>query len=94
MARNKLQFRGTTYDRLSAGSVHLARSLLPETLEAGTLSVTVETESRIFLDFVLDEPVVYLFRGRQMGIFYLQSVQQVSLNKYSLYATDAVGLLT
>lgn len=94
MARNKLQFRGTTYDRLSAGSVHLARSPLPETLEANTLSVTVETESRIFLDFVLDEPVVYVFRSRQMGIFYLQSVQQVSPNKYSLYATDAVGLLT
>lgn len=94
MARNKLQFRGITYDRLSAGSVHLARSPLPETLEVSTFSVTVETESQIFLDFVLDEPVIYFFRSRQMGIYYLQSVQQVSPNKYSLYATDAVGLLT
>lgn len=93
MARNKIKYRNTMYDRLSSGGVHLAMSFLPDALEANTLSVTVETENKEILDFLLDDPVTYYYRQKQIGIFYLQSVQQITENKYELYATSAIGLL-
>lgn len=93
MARNKIKYRNTIYDRLSSGGVHLAMSFLPDALEANTLSVAVETENKEILDFLLDDPVTYYYRKKQIGIFYLQSVQQITENKYELYATSAIGLL-
>lgn len=93
MARNKIKYRNTIYDRLSSGGVHLAMSFLSDALEANTLSVAVETENKEILDFLLDDPVTYYYRKKQIGIFYLQSVQQITENKYELYATSAIGLL-
>jgi hypothetical protein len=93
MARNKIVYRGTTYDRLAAGTVYLSKSLLGDELEPNTLSVTVETESKALLSFEIDDPVTYFYRDNKRGTFYLQSVTQVAWNKYDLYATSAIGLL-
>lgn len=93
MARNKIVYRGTTYDRLAAGTVYLSKSLLGDELEPNTLSVTVETESKALLSFEIDDPVTYFYRDNKRGTFYLQSVTQVAWNKYDLYATGAIGLL-
>lgn len=93
MARNKIVYRGTTYDRLAAGTVYLSKSLLGNELEPNTLSVTVETESKALLSFEIDDPVTYFYRDNKRGTFYLQSVTQVAWNKYDLYATSAIGLL-
>ena len=93
MAKNTLKYRDTLYAKLGSGSLHLAMSFLPDSLEPNTLSAEVETESRALLDFNLDDPVTVYHREEQMGIFYLQSVTQIAPNKYALYATSAVGLL-
>lgn len=93
MERNKIVYRGTTYDRLAAGTVYLSKSLLGDELEPNTLSVTVETESKALLSFEIDDPVTYFYRDNKRGTFYLQSVTQVAWNKYDLYATSAIGLL-
>lgn len=93
MAKNTLKYRDTLYAKLGSGSLHLAMSFLPDSLEPNTLSAEVETESRALLDFNLDDPVTVYHREEQMGIFYLQSVTQTAPNKYALYATSAVGLL-
>jgi hypothetical protein len=93
MARNKIVYRGTTYDRLAAGTVYLSKSLLGDELEPNTLSVTVETESKALLSFEIDDPVTYFYQDNKRGTFYLQSVTQVAWNKYDLYATSAIGLL-
>lgn len=93
MARNKIVYRGTTYDRLAAGTVYLSKSLLGDELEPNTLSVTVETESKALLSFEIDDPVTYFYRDNKRGTFYLQSVTQVAWNKYDLYATGAIGFL-
>lgn len=93
MARNKIVYRGTTYDRLAAGTVYLSKSLLGDELEPNTLSVTVETESKALLSFEIDDPVAYFYQDNKRGTFYLQNVTQVAWNKYDLYATSAIGLL-
>lgn len=93
MARNKIVYRGTTYDRLAAGTVYLSKSLLGDELEPNTLSVTVETESKVLLSFEIDDPVTYFYQDNKRGTFYLQNVTQVAWNKYDLYATSAIGLL-
>ena len=93
MARNKIVYRGTTYDRLAAGTVYLSKSLLGDELEPNTLSVTVETESKALLSFEIDDPVTYFYQDNNRGTFYLQNVTQVAWNKYDLYATSAIGLL-
>lgn len=93
MARNKIVYRGTTYDRLASGTVYLSKSLLGDELEPNTLSVTVETESKALLSFEIDDPVTYFYQDNKRGTFYLQSVTQVAWNKYDLYATSAIGLL-
>ena len=93
MARNKIVYRGTTYDRLAAGTVYLSKSLLGDELEPNTLSVTVETESKARLSYEIDDPVTYFYQDNKRGTFYLQSVTQVAWNKYDLYATSAIGLL-
>ena len=85
--------RGTTYDRLAAGTVYLSKSLLGDELEPNTLSVTVETESKALLSFEIDDPVTYFYQDNKRGTFYLQNVTQVAWNKYDLYATSAIGLL-
>ena len=93
MARNKIVYRGTTYDRLAAGTVYLSKSLLGDELEPNTLSGTVETESKALLSFEIDDPVTYFYQDNKRGTFYLQNVTQVAWNKYDLYATSAIGLL-
>lgn len=93
MARNKIVYRGTTYDRLAAGTVYLSKSLLGDELEPNTLSVTVETKSKALLSFEIDDPVTYFYQDNKRGTFYLQNVTQVAWNKYDLYATSAIGLL-
>lgn len=93
MARNKIVYRGTSYDRLAAGTVYLSKSLLGDELEPNTLSVTVETESKALLSFEIDDPVTYFYQDNKRGTFYLQNVTQVAWNKYDLYATSAIGLL-
>ena len=93
MARNEIVYRGTSYDRLAAGTVYLSKSLLGDELEPNTLSVTVETESKALLSFEIDDPVTYFYQDNKRGTFYLQNVTQVAWNKYDLYATSAIGLL-
>ena len=93
MARNKIVYRGTSYDRPAAGTVYLSKSLLGDELEPNTLSVTVETESKALLSFEIDDPVTYFYQDNKRGTFYLQNVTQVAWNKYDLYATSAIGLL-
>lgn len=62
MAKNTLKYRDTLYAKLGSGSLHLAMSFLPDSLEPNTLSAEVETESRALLDFNLDDPVTVYHR--------------------------------
>lgn len=81
MARNKIKYRNTIYDRLSSGGVHLAMSFLPDALEANTLSVAVETENKEILDFLLDDPVTYYYRKNKSVFFtYSQSSRSQKIN--------------
>lgn len=98
MAVNEIRYKGVTYATdhdiwASSGELYETKALKCDSLEANTLSVTVSDSDRSILAFKKNDKVEYLRDGKLMGIFYLQSVERVGPQAYTLYALSAVGLL-
>ena len=96
MAKNELRYLGRVYTVLGEGTVHLAVSLLGDTLEPDTLDVVVEAtgaDAMALTAFALDDPVELVHRGERLLLCYIQSVTRTGPKTYRVYATSGVGLL-
>lgn len=96
MAKNELRYLGRVFTVLGEGTVHLAVSLLGDTLEPDTLDVVVEAtgaDAMALTAFALDDPVELVHRGERLLLCYIQSVTRTGPKTYRVYATSGVGLL-
>lgn len=96
MAKNELRYLGRVYTVLGEGTVHLAVSLLGDTLEPDTMDVVVEAtgaDAMALTAFALDDPVELIHRGERLLLCYIQSVTRTGPKTYRVYATSGVGLL-
>lgn len=96
MAKNELRYLGRVYTVLGEGTVHLAVSLLGDTLEPDTLDVVVEAtgaDAMALMAIALDDPVELVHRGERLLLCYIQSVTRTGPKTYRVYATSGVGLL-
>lgn len=93
--RNKIIYSQWTFvDKdIQSGSIYLATSLMSDTLEANTISATVECSDKSIIDFERNTPLTYYNRGQQKGIFYVQSISRIGPELYEISATSAIGLL-
>ena len=94
MGRTKIIYRGKTFTKLRSGNCYLVTSLPYSELEANTLSVTVESDDRTLTEFNRGDPLVYHYRNRQVGTFYVQDIQRIATNQYEFHATSAIGILS
>lgn len=93
--RNKIVYGQWTFtdEQIHEGNVYLAMSLLSDSLEANTFEATVECPDKSILDFERNTPMTYFNRGRQIGIFYVQSITRNGPTNYTISATSAIGML-
>lgn len=93
--RNKIVYGQWTFTdgQIHEGSVYLAMSLISDSLEANTFDATVECPDKSILDFERNAPLTYFNRGRQIGIFYVQSITRNGPTNYTISATSAIGML-
>lgn len=94
MAINKIIYKGITYDKLRSGNCYLVTSLPFSELESNTLTVVIESNNVNLLDFNRGEPLIYYYRDKQIGVFYVQDIQRIASNQFKLYATSAIGILS
>ena len=92
---NKIVYGQWTFTdgQIYQGSVYLAMSLISDSLEANTFEATVECPDKSILDFARNTPLTYFNRGRQIGIFYVQSITRNGPTHYTISATSAIGML-
>lgn len=94
MAKNIIQYRGQTYNRIRSGNCYLVTSLPFSELEANTLSVVLESSDTSLTDFRRGDPLVFQHEDRQVGTFYVQDVQRIAPNQYEFNSTSAIGILS
>ena len=84
----------TFVDRSAAnGSIARGQDLTSAALSADSISVEVKCDDPAITVFAKDAPMTYYHKDRQLGMYYLQSVTQVSPSHYRLSGLSAVGLL-
>lgn len=93
--RNTITYRGFTFPakKIARATIGLEQSLPILTLGIDTFEAEVKCTDPTIEDFQQNEPVVYTHRKKQMGIYYLQSVERVSPDHYTLSAVSTLGLL-
>lgn len=93
--RNQIVYEKWTFsdEDIHAGNMYLAMALMSDALEANTFSATVECTDSSIIDFQRNAPLTYYYKGRQRGIFYVQSVTREGPTTYTISATSAIGLL-
>lgn len=92
---NKLIYKTWTFedDRVKSGSCYLETSLPASSLGINTLEVVVKCADAAIADFAQNDPVTYYYKGHQRGIYYIQSVERIGPDRYTLTAVSALGLL-
>ena len=92
---NKLIYKTWTFedDRVKSGSCYLETSLPASSLGINTLEVVVKCADAAIADFAQNDQVTYYYKGHQRGIYYIQSVERIGPDRYTLTAVSALGLL-
>ena len=92
---NKIQFDKWTFtdDQIIQGECYLSRSLLSSSLEINTLDADVYNTDHSIKNFVVDTPVAYLKDDKRVSSFYLQDIERISRNQYSIHAVSFAGVL-
>lgn len=92
---NKIQFDKWTFtdDQIIQGGCYLSRSMLSSSLEVNTLDVDVHNTDHSIKNFVVDTPVAYLKDDKRVASFYLQDIERISRNQYSIHAVSFAGVL-
>lgn len=92
---NKIQFDKWTFtdDQIIQGGCYLSRSLLSSSLEINTLDADVYNTDHSIKNFVVNTPVAYLKDDKRVASFYLQDIERISRNQYSIHAVSFAGVL-
>lgn len=92
---NKIQFDKWTFtdDQIIQGECYLSRSLLSLSLEINTLDADVYNTDHSIKNFVVDTPVAYIKDDKRVASFYLQDVERISRNQYSIHSVSFAGVL-
>ena len=92
---NKLIYGSKTYgqDDIFSEKVHIATSLKSSSLEVNTLSAAVRDTDRTLKNVSRNAPIIWTYKEKQKGIFYLQEAERIGPSRYSIYATSAIGIL-
>ena len=92
---NKLIYKDWTFedDQVKSGSYYLETSLPSASLGINTLEATVKCSDPTIATFAQNDPVTYFYKGNQRGIYYIQSVERIGPERYTLTAVSTLGLL-
>ena len=92
---NKLIYKTWSFedDQVKSGSCYLETSLPSSSLGINTLESVVKCDDPSIADFAQNDPVTYFYKGNQRGIYYIQSVDRIGPDRYTLTAVSALGLL-
>lgn len=96
---NKLVYGDLTFtdDEIQDGEVYDAVALLSDSLEIGTLNVGLyirdEETGAALAAFRRNEKLLYYYRDKLRGTYYIESVQRTGKYTYEISANNAVALL-
>ena len=92
---NEIKYLRWTFSdaKCADGTTSAAMDLLSAEISADSLSVEVKCADAEIVNFEADSPVLYFYRGRQRGTFYLQSIDRIGPDMYRLTAQSVVSLL-
>ena len=95
MAANKIVYGNRTFEGvdIKSGNCYLEISLLSDALSINTLEFVVASDDTMLVTFTRNDPLTYFHGGRQVGIFYVQTIDRIGVKEYSFSATSAMGLL-
>lgn len=93
MSTNAILYQGRVYDRIRSGTCCLSTALTYSKLQVNSLTAVLEQNTDELLYFQQDDPITYIHGDKQVGVFYLQKVDQISRTSFKIYATSAIGFL-
>ena len=98
MAVNEIRYKGVSYAvdndiKVPSGILYEVKALRADSLEANSLTVTVYSENKSIMRFAKNDKVEYFRDGRRVGVYYLQTVERVGAEAYTLSALSALGRL-
>lgn len=98
MAVNEIRYKGVscaTDDdiKVPSGILYEVKALRSDSLEANSLTVTVFSNDKAIMGFAKNDKVEYFRDGRRVGVYYLQTVERVGSDAYTLSALSALGRL-
>ena len=98
MAVNEIHYKGVSYAtdddiKVPSGILYEVKALRSDSLEANSLTVTVFSNDKAIMGFAKNDKVEYFRNGRRVGVYYLQTVERVGSDAYTLSALSALGRL-
>lgn len=92
---NQITYLGWTFegDDILEGCPYSEQSLPNSALGVDTIRVRIRCGDPSIVHFQRNTPMIYKYRGRQRGIYYVQSIQRVGPDRYDISGTSALGLL-
>lgn len=98
MAVNEIRYKGVSYAtdddiKVPSGILYEVKALRSDSLEANSLTVTVFSDDKAIMGFAKNDKVEYFRNGRRVGVYYLQTVERVGSDAYTLSALSALGRL-
>ena len=98
MAVNEIRYKGVSYAtdddiKVPSGVLYEVKALRSDSLEANSLTVTVVSSDEAIIGFAKNDKVEYFRDGRRVGVYYLQTVERVGSDAYTLSALSALGRL-
>jgi hypothetical protein len=98
MAVNEIRYKGVSYAtdddiKVPSGILYEVKALRSDSLEANSLTVTVFSNDKAIMGFAKNDKVEYFRNGRRVGVYYLQTVERVGSDTYTLSALSALGRL-
>lgn len=98
MAVNEIRYKGVSYAtdddiKVPSGILYEVKALRSDSLEANSLTVTVFSNDKAIMGFAKNDKVEYFRDGRRVGVYYLQTVERVGSDAYTLSALSALGRL-
>lgn len=98
MAVNEIRYKGVSYAtdddiKVPSGILYEVKALRSDSLEANSLTVTVFSNDKAIMGFAKNDKVEYFRDGRRVGVYYLQTVERVGSDAYTLSALSAIGRL-
>lgn len=98
MAVNEIRYKGVSYAtdddiKVPSGILYEVKALRSDSLEANSLTVTVFSNDKAIMGFAKNDKVEYFRDARRVGVYYLQTVERVGSDAYTLSALSALGRL-